>query len=229
MRTMLIIGLLAVGTTACDKGDDKFEGVDPVTAPKSSEPAQPVAKSAGNLPSDHPPVGDTKNVPSIPEPDMVRFAATSDYGKTGPLRWTAPEGWQPAKPATSMRLAEYVVPSPDGEAAVLSIFHFGPGGGGGVEANVTRWVGQFDGGKAKAKRGEKDVNGMKVHTVDAAGTYNPGMAGGGAPAKDDHRMLGAIVESDAGLYFFKLVGPKGVVDAQASKWDTFVGSFEKGS
>ena len=41
-----------------------------------------------------------------------------------------------------MRVAQYGLPGPAGEAT-LGIFFFGPGQGGSVEANIERWFGQF--------------------------------------------------------------------------------------
>lgn len=224
MRNFLVICLLSVSVAGCDKGDE-FAKVEPVQAPAATAPAEPVAPTAGgDLPTGHPPVAPGAGAPGGAAPS-VGFSSPEEFGKVGPLRWTAPPSWQAAKPASSMRLAEYVVTGESGEPAVLTVFYFGPAGGGGVDANITRWTGQFGADGAGAKRGETVVNGMKVHTVDVAGTYNAGMAGGNQPAKQDQRMLGAIVESSAGLFFFKLVGPKDLVTANEDEWNAFVQSF----
>lgn len=228
MKRLTAILACSLALLACDK-EDQFDQVEPVTAPKATEPAKPVDTTQKELPEGHPPMGSVGNqkAPPLPQGEAVRFASPDQYGKTGPLRWNAPTDWQAARPATSMRLAEYIIPATGAEPAVLSVFHFGAQGGGGVDANINRWTGQFSGGEP-AQRDEKTVNGMKVHTVDASGSFDPGMAGGNAPAKDEYRMLGAIVESDAGLYFFKLVGPKPVVGDQEKAWNEFVDSFAKG-
>lgn len=224
MRSLIVSIVVVLLAMSCEK-EDKFDGVVPVTAPVASATnAGVVAAPVGEMPEGHPPVGGDS---PIAKPAVVQFASPAEYGTSGPLRWTAPATWRASKPASSMRLAEYIVPGQP-EAAVLSIFYFGPSGGGGVDANVSRWVGQFDDGKASPKRGQEQVNGMAVHTVDVSGTYNAGMAGGGAPPKGGTRMLGAIVESDAGLFFFKLVGPADVVAAEEPGWAAFVASFTKG-
>lgn len=210
---------------SCDSKDE-FDKVAPVEAPEAKGPAAPIEEADDSkIPEGHPPIGDA---PVQQPPQMVEYASPAEYGKVGPLRWNAPSAWTAAKPASQMRLAEYVLPSETGEPPTLTVFYFGPAGGGGVDANVGRWLGQFgEAGKA-AKRGEETVNGMKIHTVDVTGTYNAGMAGGNQPPKPDQRMLGAIVESDAGLFFFKLVGPKPAVNAAEADWKSFVGSFQKG-
>lgn len=221
LSTIVVVLLFA----GCDREDDKFAAVEPVTAPAAGKSTTASTAGQEQLPEGHPPISDS--AAPVPKPTTVTYNSPEEYGKTGPLRWTTPDDWQAAKPASSMRLAEYLIPGKP-EAAVMSIFYFGPAGGGGVDANVSRWVGQFDDGKAQANTEVKTVNGLKVHTVDASGTYNPGMAGGNSPPQKDYRMLGAIVESSAGLFFFKLVGPASVVAESQEGWNSFVDSFSGG-
>ncbi len=253
---------LCVGVFAGCEGD-AFESAAPMKAPRASAsgPSQatgvgakvpgkgtppPMARggsaASGELPADHPPVGagvapiQAGPIPTdiAPRPRVPASAgAPTQFGKTGPLRWTAPDAWRAVRPASQMRLAEYVVTTAPGqEPASVTVFHFGPGGGGGVEANIDRWVGQIkgpDGNPPTSSRGSKSVNGMTVHTVDATGVYDAGAAMQGAGAKAGQRMLGAIVESPGGLFFFKMVGPKPTVDASVTSWDTLVGSFTPGT
>ena len=214
-----------VTVLACENKTE-FDKVDPIKAPTEGT-------KTGEVKPDSAPKEAAK-VPAA-SPQMVKYSDISEYGKTGPLRWVAPEGWTANKPASTMRLAEYTITGADGaEPATVTVFYFGRGQGGDVGMNVDRWVGQFttaEGGSAKesAKRDVKTIDGMKVHTVDASGTYNAGMAGGNQPPKPNQRMLGAIVETEVGRYFFKLVGPKEGVDAQASNFEAFLNSFKKGS
>src|SRR5438876_18006 len=64
-------------------------------------------------------------------------AAFLDY------RTTVPAGWASRTPSSSMRLAEYVLPAtPEGSGEVV-VFFFGPAMGGNVDANLSRWKGQF--------------------------------------------------------------------------------------
>jgi hypothetical protein len=240
MRLCITASVLAVSlvvAVGCDKEDDRFAEAPAVAAPASPEvtgtPSPEQAKD-NQLPPSHPPLGNVakSGTPgaAVAPPSgggRVSFSSVESYGKEGPLRWKAPEDWRPAKPATNFRIAEYSVPGPDGPAN-LGVFHF-PGGGGGVAANIDRWVGQFttaDGQPAKsaAERDSLQVDGMTVFRVDVAGTYNPGMAGGGVP-QENYRMRGVIVDSASGPFFFKLVGPKGTVDKQVEAFDTLVKSF----
>lgn len=219
-------------------------GARPPTSGQVAPPATGAAGAPGapgtQMPADHPPVGSTPVAAGplpkdlAPRPRVPASAgAPTQYGKTGPLRWTAPDAWKAVRSSSQMRLAEYVAMGAQGqEPASVTVFYFGPGGGGGVEANVSRWIGQVktaDGKPAQATRGEKTVNGMTVHTVDAAGVFDAGAAMQGAGAKSGQRLLGAIVESPAGLFFFKMVGPKETVDANVASWDALVSSFTPGA
>jgi hypothetical protein len=148
-------------------------------------------------------------------------------GTSGPIRWDAPEDWKAVKPASQMRYAEYVIPTRAGSPLSLTIFYFGPKGGGTVQQNIDRWTGQFDTSQGKAADVDKqNVNGMTVHTVDVSGTYDAGAAMGGAGPKENQRMLAAIAEAPTGNYFIKLVGPRGSVTEQEDEFEAFVSSLE---
>jgi hypothetical protein len=125
-----------------------------------------------------------------------------------------------------MRLAEYHLLGADGtEPATLSVFYFGPGGGGSIQANIDRWIGQFQSVDGAPEQSVEEVAGMKVHLVDVTGTFTVGAAMGGGEARANWRMLGAIVESPAGNYFFKLTGPVDTIKAHQAGFDAFVASF----
>ena len=76
----------------------------------------------------------------------------------GGLSWTMPAGWT-SKGATSMRAAQYQA----GDAECV-VYFFGAGQGGGVDANIARWAGQFTlaGKPALPKTTKKKVNGKVV-------------------------------------------------------------------
>lgn len=133
-----------------------------------------------------------------------------------------------------MRKATYTVPRAPGdkEDADLGVFYFGPGQGGGIEANVERWVKQFKGTKPEqVKRADRDVKGITAHTVEIeSGSYDSApMGGGSAKPKDNYALLGAIVEAPSGAYFFKLVGPKATVAKAKKPFYEMLDSVKPGS
>lgn len=144
-----------------------------------------------------------------------------------------PNTWKTAK-GSSMRLATYAIPKAEGDDdnAELSIFSFG-GGGGGVAANVTRWVGQFDG----AGRTSKITKGMagtnEYYFVDVSGTFKKPKPGS-PPFRQEtitakgYRMLGVIlVLKDKGVYYLKLAGPQKTIKAAESDFRNSFGGDSK--
>jgi hypothetical protein len=122
-----------------------------------------------------------------------------------------------------MRAATYTV-----DDAECVVYFFGQGQGGSVQANMDRWKGQF-GPSATAKTADRVIHGLKVTTIDIAGSYS-GMAGpmgGAAPAKPGYRMLGAIIENPGGNIFLKFAGPAKTIGTNQGKFEQLLGSFEK--
>ncbi|MBL9180447.1 MAG: hypothetical protein JNM65_20460 [Verrucomicrobiaceae bacterium] len=111
------------------------------------------------------------------------------------------------------------------EKPVEAVFyHFpGPGGGGGVEANVQRWLGQFQ-GTPESKREEIDAGGKKITLVTATGTYNDGPPMGAKTPKADHTLIAAIVPTEDSNVFIKLTGPKDAIAKLVEGFKKLVGS-----
>lgn len=191
------------------------EKVDKALAEKGLTPAAQAATKAP-LPSGHPPL-----------------TAAEGRQSLGGISAEVPEGWQVVPPSSSMRKAEYVLPGEGAEDGSLAVFYFGPSQGGGVDANIERWYGQFtqpDGGstKAKARRWNKEVRGMPVTLVDIQGTFNPGGMGMGVAPEpmDGYRMLGGVVESPAGAFFFKLTGPQATLKRWNASFEQYIDSMQ---
>lgn len=124
------------------------------------------------------------------------------------ITWIDPPAFKRVPPSNAMRKASFVVPRVpgDSEDGELTVFYFGPGQGGAIDANVDRWVKQF--GEVKpsdVKRADREANGLRQHTVELEKGAFTGMGGG--KAKEDFGLIGGIVETPSGAYFFKLTGP----------------------
>jgi hypothetical protein len=159
----------------------------------------------------------------------VAFAETA-----GGIKWTAPAGWK-SLGERPMRAATYVVPAAPGdkEDGECAVFYFGQGQGGGVQANIDRWIGQFDQpdgrpSKGLAKTQQRTINGLRVTTIDLSGTYT----GAGGPmgpkvTKPGYRLLGGIVEGPQGAVFFKFTAPAKTVAAQEGAFQKMLGSVTR--
>lgn len=154
---------------------------------------------------------------------------------TGELRFKAPEGWVTEKASSSMRVAQYKLPKVEGDKddGSLVLYYFGSNQGGTPQANIDRWIGQMqqpDGSssKEKAKTETMTVNGLKVTTVDVAGTYTAEMApGSGSFHNDDnYRLRAAVIETPKGNYFVKLAGPAKTIARWDQAYMDYLKSFE---
>lgn len=157
-----------------------------------------------------------------PEPARPGAAATAPapagavrQASLPDLAFELPEAWTEQKPASSMRVAEYQLPAagPGAAPATLTVYRF-PGGAGGREANIERWLAQVEppGGQTAREVAVVDtrkVGELSVTTVDVAGTYVAAVRPG-APERHhepDWRLYAIIVEGAGDPYYFKAIGP----------------------
>jgi len=157
-------------------------------------------------------------------------AAPALAESAGGVEWNAPPGWK-AQPQRPMRAATYAVPAAPGdkEDGECAVFYFGPGQGGGVEANLQRWISQFE-TTAKPQTAKKTIGGLAVTTIDLSGTYLAS-AGPMAPTKTSkpgYRLWGGIVEGPQGAVFFKFTGPAKTVAGNQAAFDKMLASVRSG-
>lgn len=143
------------------------------------------------------------------------------------VEWDVPKNWT-NRGQTSMRLATYEAPAQGGDPGECAVFYFGPSQGGDVEANIDRWIGQFE-SHGKISRSAKTVGGMDVKLVEVEGDYlapsGPMMESSGK--KQGWMLKGAIVQGPNGNVFFKFTGPKKVLVASAKDFDGMLASLHK--
>lgn len=150
----------------------------------------------------------------------------------GSLAYSAPAAWHTRPPASTMRVAEFVIPKTDAdtEDAELIVYYFGPGGGGGAEANIQRWIGQMQqpgGQAADARRETRVIHGLKVSMVDVSGTYVAEMSPGATQHYDKpgFRLRAAVVETPHGSYYIKMTGPAKTMAAAGPAYQKFIESL----
>ena len=149
------------------------------------------------------------------------------------LTFAAPEGWRKVATTSSMRVADFALPHVDGDSedAELVLYYFG-GGGGSVDANIQRWVGQMqqpDGreSSAVAKKETRKVNGLDVTLLDLTGTYVAEMSPGASEHnnKPRFRLRAAVIDTPKGAYYIKLTGPERTIAKWSPSFEQFVGSL----
>lgn len=150
--------------------------------------------------------------PPTNPPDAAVAAGSAGELIVPGARFDRPAGWLFREPSSSMRLAEAEIPGDSG-AALLTVFFFGAGGGGDIEANLQRWAGQIEvEAGTEPSRESFEVGGFSVSTIAVEGTLLPSRMGGGPsePAPGS-KLVGAVVEGPGGPWFFKMTGPNETV------------------
>ncbi len=163
--------------------------------------------------------------PAAPKPSVTAAPAPSASAAEAQLAWDAPKAWIRSDKPSPMRKATYTLPKQAGDmdAPDLAISV----AGGSVDANVDRWVQQFDEpSKSTLKKTTRKVGTWDVTIAELSGTWmGAGMAGGGVPPKHGYKMLAAIVPvSENGKWFFKLIGPEKSVEAARGEFNAMINS-----
>jgi hypothetical protein len=181
--------------------------------PVSANGAQ--MRTAANAPSS----------PSVAPPDVK-----------GALNCETPPDWKRGAPSSAMRMAQYVVPraAPDSEDGELALFYFGPSGAGGVDDTFQRWMAAFDADAiGKAKRSARKVGTYDLQELEVSGLFDTGKtmnaaAGADGGTRRESALLGAILQTAEGVYYFKLSGPIKTVTGSRSAFDKMLDSCKVG-
>lgn len=162
-------------------------------------------------------------------------SAHGSPAESAEIVYKAAEGWIQETPRGSMRLDQYRLPGQDGaKDAELAVFVF-PGGGGNVQANIDRWIGQFkqpDGSSSTdfTEIGNTNSHDLPVTLVYVTGTYLSGAMGGAMSGSSKEMpgfaMLAAIVETEKDPWFFKAVGPQPTIDYWRPAFESFTQTFK---
>ncbi len=226
LAPLVIAAVLGVAATLAWLGI----GRDPApSAPSGEAPVASLMTTAEGttLPPDHPPIGNGSpmtqemalppNHPPIGG-DSAHGAMPAPLDEPATLGWTMPADWHEAPSPSRLRLATYHVPG----GAEMSVAR----AGGSTEANIQRWLSQFDNAGADTRE-ERTIRGLHVTLVQVAGTYAPSpMMVAGAPpqAHPGWALLGAIVEATGSPYFFKLIGPAPAIKSARGSFDKLLAS-----
>lgn len=237
----LLCTCIALTTLACSPTDaGKPAPAKPADAPaKPAEVAAPVDPHGASAPvNPHATPTDPHATPAPAAAPTVRAAVNPQEVKpSGKVRaekveglgLSVPEEWTRKPASNAMRLAEFTLPGPGGEATLI-VSRFA-GGGGDAASNVNRWKTQFvtaDG----APQTEATVQAalrppLTVTRVDIRGT-NVAPVMPGSPERYDEpnsRLLGVIVEGAGDPYFFKVVGSEKTLDVWEPAFLAFADSI----
>ena len=113
-----------------------------------------------------------------------------------------PDGWQQEQPDSKMRVAQ--LSKIDNVEHKLAVFYFGQQDM--VEANLSRWRGQFS---EISKEEQPEVTSENITTLKLSGTFKkkPFPMSQEFVETPDYGMLAAIIPSNEGPYYLKITGP----------------------
>ena len=210
-RTLALIGTAAgfLAVAACEQSSSPDRVSAPTGGPQSD---------SEQAPAEAPTVGDTSEAAesaSAQAGDM--WSGERVYA--GNVSFGVPEGWVVRPPSNQMRAAEVAAPGDGGGTGPVAAFSLA---GGGAEANIQRWIGQFTEPDALRSRETRDLAGRTVHIVEMAGSYR----GMGGTAEPGTAMLAAIVEQPGQpSVFVKMTGPEAEVAAARDGWIAMIESL----
>ena len=205
---VVLLGLALLATVACG-GRRESTGTE----------ERQTGEASSLLPEEHPSLTPSSDM-SLPP--VAPTAGTGDAG----LTWGVPEGWSEETPSSSMRRAQYRLPSETGDGQCV-VFYFGPGEGGDVEANVMRWADEFGQPDGRSSR---DADGATRNwqanecpsddSSEVTGVHSGGMSPmtGGGQKKEGQMLLGAIASGPDANWFFKCTGPEATMRAEAKRF-----------
>lgn len=152
---------------------------------------------------------ETSGNTNAPTPPSIEPAAGA------PLKYTLPPGWQ-EKPLTTMRLASFNAPGPNGKQADVSVVSLS-GMAGGDLANVNRWRDQvklapIDEAALTNSAEHVKANGHDYLLVDLAG--------------GEQRIVAAILDEKGRSWFIKMTGDAAAVAAQKNAFSDFLRSLQ---
>jgi len=153
------------------------------------------------------------------EPDSDQAPSPDAAPPDAPaIHWTVPGGWQP-QPAGAMRQGSFLVAGAAGAAADVSVVSF-PGTGGDDLANINRWRDQLGLAPVPAA----DLSGQVQRLTEGAGQFVFTDLAGAVAEKGDVRILGAWLRQPDRVWFFKMMGPSDLVEAQRDAFIAFLQS-----
>ncbi len=165
---------------------------------------------AAALPAGHPPISGGAM------PGAVTTAAPPAPREGGPT-WTVPAGWKEIAGGQFL-FAKFMIAGDGGAQAALNV-STSAGDGGGLSANVNRWLGQI--GKSPWSEAELAKNTKEMTIVAGKATFIE-MSGTDGRTGQPALILGATTSQKGSTWYYKLMGEPKLVEAQREAFTKFV-------
>ena len=163
--------------------------------------------------------------------DAEKKAETREV-KIKDITLTIPADWKHTEPGgqfARLRLAQFQIPPAKGdeETVELVVSSFG-GGGGGLQANLPRWVGEFEpkGREMKITTGKSKQGEYSVVTVSGS-HVGPPFSRRTTPLADAKLIAISLVVPEKGTYYLKVSGPAKTIEGVADDLRKAIGANAK--
>ena len=194
----IVLGSLSCGIPGCAEKPVARVPVRPAGAPPVRAAGQKVAEDGDER------IGDS----------------TTQLRQLTGIRFDVPVDWN-EQPKSEFYEAKYVIPSDEGEM-VLTLTTMG----GGIDANLQRWVGQFQQDPDERPRRETlRIDGTKSEWLDVRGTFRSQVGTSPGP-HENWRLLGVAIPTRPRPFLLKLVGPRVAVSEFEAEFRKFARSAQ---
>lgn len=245
MKTIVLVAVVAIACKksnpqglppAADWGSGSGSAASAQATPPPDQQLPPNhPPTADQLPPNHPPTTPPGHPPTTPPGHSPTTPPTAKTGPAkslaklpggklalGPYAIATPAGWTEVPTTSDMRAAQFKI----GSDAELVVYYFGDQGAGDTQANLDRWASQFTKPDGKPKIEKLKVAGQEATLMSVSGHYTAmAMGAGESVDKDNQMMLAAITASPSGPYYWKLVGGRATVTANAAKFRSLLTSI----
>ena len=136
-----------------------------------------------------------------------------------------PDTWKQQPPSNRLRLTQFVLPKAEGDGEPTELVISAFPGGGTIEQNLPRWVGEFDraGLKVKTTKGTSPQGPYVVG--DLTGTHRGSSFARREKPLENGRVLTIILMPEGKAYYYlKVTGPDKSVEAVAKTLRTAIGA-----
>ena len=205
MRVAVLLSAWAVVIGGCVESDYDPAPLPTATSTLSNEPAAEDESEEKRAKAE--PAAETKE--------------TVFKSKDSGISFTVPAGWKKVEVKGNIPEGEYALPRTEGDEHDGRLTLMGSGGG--LEQNITRWQGEFNG--ADEPKIEKiKIDGVEATLVDIRGEWKGTSFRPISPPRPEHRLVAVFVPMKGrNDFYIKLTGPK----ATLAKWDEDVQKFLK--
>lgn len=217
-------------TTLLLVGCENSNSPDQVRGPSASSSGGEADPHAGHDHADHDHAHHEDEHAAQPDAPVANNTANNP-GSGGASRvsaadfsFTIPEGWTQQPASNAMRVTELVAPAPKpGTSAPVAAFSLA---GGDIDANITRWEGQFSDADPVRSREKIQRAGTTIHLVEMAGAYR-GMGGMGSGAAAEGTVMRAAIIERPGQpnLFIKMTGSAEAMNPLAEAWTAMIDSI----